>query len=78
MKRRDPVTKLDAFTLKNGLKPSQVAREAGIARQHLLRIRAGTADPGIATATRIRAACPRLLKRRVTLSQLFDLRETSK
>jgi len=74
-KRRDPTTRLDAFMLKNGLRPSQVAREAGVARQHLLRIRAGTADPGIATATRIRNACARLLKRRVSIFQLFDLRE---
>ena len=77
-RRRDPATKLDAFLVENRLRPSQVAREAGITRQYLLRIRVGTADPGMRIVTSIRAACARLLKRRVTLSQLFDLRERPK
>jgi transcriptional regulator with XRE-family HTH domain len=54
------------------LKPLKVAREAGVSRQHLFRIRKGDDDPGIATARRIRNACGRLLNRDVAFDELFD------
>jgi DNA-binding XRE family transcriptional regulator len=71
--KRQPitVTTLARFMNENELKPLQVAREAGISRQHLYRIRSGDDDPGMMTALRIRDACGRLLLRRVSIDELF-------
>jgi len=65
-------TKLARFMKANGIKPLALAAEAGISRQQLYRIRAGTADLRIMTAMRIRDACGRLLTRRVSIDELFD------
>lgn len=65
-------TKLARFMKANKLKPLKLAREAGISRQQLSRIRAGTADLRIMTAMRIRDACGRLLTRTVSIDELFD------
>jgi transcriptional regulator with XRE-family HTH domain len=65
-------TKLARFMKANKLKPLKLAREAGISRQQLLRIREGTADLRMMTALRIRDACGRLLMRRVSIDELFD------
>jgi transcriptional regulator with XRE-family HTH domain len=65
-------TKLARFMKANKLKPLALAAEAGISRQQLYRIRAGTADLRIMTAMRIRDACGRLLTRRVSVDELFD------
>ena len=67
------VTRLDAFLKTNDLKVSKVAREAGISRQHLFRLRKGRAEATILTALRIRDACGRLLLRRVTLAEIFEV-----
>ena len=71
--RRPRVTRLEAFLKTNKLKPGKVAREAKVSRQHLLRVRKGTMQPTIPIATRIRYACGRLLKRRLKLSDLFEV-----
>jgi len=65
-------TKLARFMTANKLKPLKLAREAGISRQQLSRIREGTADLRMMTALRIRDACGRLLMRRVSIDELFD------
>ena len=65
-------TKLARFMTANKLKPLRLAREAGISRQQLSRIRAGTADLRIMTAMRIRDACGRLLAHTVSIDELFD------
>ena len=74
-KKREPitVTKLARFMNEHKLKPLNVALEAGISRQHLLRLRKGTMQPTIPMATHIRDACGRLLKRRIKLSDLFEV-----
>ena len=69
----DGVTRLDSFLREHALKPANVAREAGISRQHLLRIRKAQADPTVMTALRIRDACGRLLSRSVTLADVFEV-----
>ncbi len=69
----DGVTRLDTFLRENNLKPAKVAREAGISRQHLLRIRKAQADPTVMTAKRIRDACGRLLTRSVRLVDVFEV-----
>jgi DNA-binding XRE family transcriptional regulator len=72
-KKREPVTAttLARFMNENKLKPLNVAREAGISRQHLYRIRSGDDDPGMMTALRIRDACGRLLLRSISIDELF-------
>ena len=72
MKPKPPAaTTLERFLRKNKLKPLNVAREANVSRQQLLRIRQGKADPGIWTAMRIRDACGRLLLRFVSIDELI-------
>ncbi len=71
--RRPRVTRLQAFMTANKLKPSKVALAAKISRQHLLRLRKGTMQPTIRMAASIRGACGRLLKRRLKLSDLFEV-----
>lgn len=68
-----PVTRLDAFLDQTGIKPAVLAREANYSRQHLLRIRKGTAEPTRAAMVAIANACSRRLERRVRVQELFDL-----
>jgi DNA-binding XRE family transcriptional regulator len=72
--KRQPITAttLARFMNKNELKAAEVAREAGVSRQHLYRIRKGEDDPAITIAARIINACGRLLSRKVTFDELFD------
>lgn len=71
-RRLRPCTKLDMFVTKHGLTYAKVARAARVSRQHLLRIRQG-ASPTLVTAKRIRLACGRLIKRRVHISEVFEV-----
>jgi DNA-binding XRE family transcriptional regulator len=64
-------TMLERFIRKHELTVLDIAYEAKLSRQHLLRIRKGEADPGIWTAVRIRDACGRLLGRFVSIDELF-------
>jgi DNA-binding Xre family transcriptional regulator len=70
------MTKLEEFLKANDVKPARLAREAGISRQQLLRIRFGKAEVKMKTALRIRDACGRLTSRRVNLGEIFDLAGT--
>lgn len=72
-KKYQPITAttLARFMNSNKLKAAAVAREAGVSRQHLYRIRNGDDDPSMMTAMRIRDACGRLLFRRVSIDELF-------
>jgi hypothetical protein len=70
---RPRVTRLEAFLKANNLKPSKVAREAKVSRQHLVRLRKGMMQPTIPMATRIRYACGRMTHRRLKLSDLFEV-----
>ena len=64
-------TRLEAFIRDHNLKPAVLAREAGISRQQLLRLRLGAADARMRTTVRVRDACSRLLLQNVRLSDLF-------
>jgi hypothetical protein len=55
------------------IRPSDVARIAGISRQHLGRLRYGTAEPTRAVMVWVTLAVRRLSSVRVRLTDLFDL-----
>ena len=69
------VTKIERFLLANHLKPARVADFGGISRQQFYRIRIGVAEPKRLTMVWIAQACSKLLHRRVTVVDLFDLGE---
>ena len=66
-------TRLEWFIRTRGLKPRHIAQEAGISRQHLLRLRKGKAQPTSETIAGVRRACARLLRKRVSVHDLFDI-----
>jgi predicted transcriptional regulator len=70
------VTRLGDFIRENGILPAQLARVACVSRQHLLRLRTGTADPTRHVMARLTMGCNLLLNRRVLTSELFDLMDT--
>lgn len=57
----------------NKLKPVDVAKESGLSRQQLLRLRMGRQTPRLLTAMRIRDACGRLLVRYVQIAEVFEV-----
>lgn len=57
----------------NGIRPAALAREAGVSRQQLLRIRSGRANVRMKTALRIRDACGRLISRTVSIAEVFEV-----
>lgn len=67
------LTRLEKFIRRNELKPAELAREANVSRQHLLRIRNGVADPSFMLAMRIRDACGRLVFRTVAIAEVFEV-----
>ena len=67
------LTKLERFIKKHGLKPAQIAREAGVTRQQLVRIRYGRVkQPHVSTKNAITNACGRLAGVHVTVVDFFD------
>ncbi len=67
------LTELERFIKKHGLKPAQVAREADMTRQQLVRIRYGRVKhPHVSTKGAITDACSRLSGVNVTIEELFD------
>ena len=66
-------TRLEWFIRTRGLKPRHLAREAGISRQHLYRLRQGQGQPTSATIASLRGACARLLRKRVSVHDLFEI-----
>jgi hypothetical protein len=68
-------TRLQVFVTANQIRSSTLAREAGISRRHLLDIRKGIAEPTRNVMTELARACSRLVRRPVSASDLFDLRE---
>lgn len=67
-------TRLEEFILAHDLLPNLLAEEAGVSRQHLLRVRFGQAEPTRPMMIWITVACRRLLggRRRVRVTELFD------
>lgn len=67
------MTTLEEFIRANKIRPTDLAREAGISRTHLYRLRTGTMDEKVTSAVRIREACRSLLLKYVRIADLFDL-----
>jgi transcriptional regulator with XRE-family HTH domain len=72
MSAAPPTTKLERFIKEHGLKPAQVAREAAMTRQQVVRIRYGRVErPHFSTKEAIAGACSRLSGVTVTIEELF-------
>ena len=69
-------TKLETFLKSRGIKPAHLARESGYSRQHLLRIRMGRMEPTRRCMVEVAAACARLSRERVPVSDVFNLLPT--
>lgn len=67
------MTKLETFIKARGIKPAHLAREAGVSRQHLLRLRMGRMDPKSSCIRAITVACRTLSGANVKATALFDL-----
>lgn len=67
------MTTLEEFMRANKIRPTDLAREAGISRAHLYRLRMGKMDAKITTAVSLREACRSLLLKYVRIADLFDL-----
>jgi AraC-like DNA-binding protein len=67
------MTRLEAFIRANKIRPSDLAKESGISRTHLYRLRTGTMDATVTTAVSIRDACRRLLHRHVRITDVFEV-----
>jgi hypothetical protein len=70
---RSKPTKLETFLKSRGIKPAHLARESGYSRQHLLRIRLGRMEPTRRCMIEVAAACARLSRERVSVTEVFDL-----
>jgi DNA-binding Xre family transcriptional regulator len=68
-----PLTKLERFMRAHHLKPAQLAREADMTRQQLVRIRFGRVKRShVSTKAKIAGACSRLSGVHVTIQELFE------
>ena len=67
------MTRFGSFLKANNIRPMHLASSAGISRQHVFRLREGTAEPTRAVMVALAAASGRILQRRVAVSELFDL-----
>ena len=72
----DTSTRLERFIRNWGVKPTALARQAGISRQHLLRLRRGTAEPTRDLMVRLTLAASAMRVRRVFVVEMFELTES--
>ena len=72
----DTPTRLEQYIRKTGMPRAALARQAGISRQHLLRLRRGLAEPTRDVMVRLALAASALRARRVFVADLFELTET--
>jgi DNA-binding phage protein len=68
------MTKLGRFMERRRIKPAVLAREAGVSRQALLRLRRRPGNPRRWTMIRIARASSDITSKRVTVEMLFSLR----
>lgn len=71
--RRPNMTRLERFIKRHNLQPKTLAEEAGVARQHIHRLRRSTGNPTLGAMLIIRDACRRMTGLRVRIADLFDL-----
>jgi len=69
----DVRTRLEFFIVTHEVKPAHLAREAGISRQHLLRVRKGIMEPTRWKIAQIVSALRRMTLLDVQASELFEL-----
>ena len=67
------MTRLGDFLINSKIRPAELARVAGISRQHLLRLRKGIAQPSLRVMVAIVRAAGAILGRAVSLSDMFDV-----
>jgi DNA-binding phage protein len=66
-------TRLDRFIKRHNIQPKTLAEEAGLARQHIYRLRCSQGNPTLTAMLIIRDACRRMTGLRVRVTDLFDL-----
>jgi transcriptional regulator with XRE-family HTH domain len=67
------MTRLGEFISREDLGPARLARRAGISRQHLYRLRYGKQEPTRPMMVRLARASSGLLKRDVSVTELFEI-----
>jgi Cro/C1-type HTH DNA-binding domain len=73
MSAEHAATKLEQFLRAHGIKPAELARISGHARQHLVRIRYGRVKRVHPSTKRSLAiACGIILRRNVSIDEIFD------
>jgi transcriptional regulator with XRE-family HTH domain len=70
-------TRLQSFMKANAIKPSHLADDAGVSRQHLYHLRMGTAEPTRKVMVALATAARRILRRKVEVPEMFDLTEAT-
>lgn len=70
------MTRLESFLKRNELPPTVLARQAGISRQHLLRLRRGIAEPTRDVMVRLTLAASAMRVRRVFVVEMFKLTDS--
>ena len=66
-------TRLDSFLKASGVRPLHLAYDAGVSRQHVYRLRMGSAEPTRHMMVILATAAGRILRRKVDLVEMFDL-----
>jgi transcriptional regulator with XRE-family HTH domain len=73
MDRKPRGTRIESFLRGRGIRPSHLARDAGISRQHLMRLRRGMSQPTLKMMIVLATAARRILGRTVEVSEMFDI-----
>ncbi len=73
MDRESRVTRLESFLKGKGIRAAHLARDAGISRQHLMRLRRGTSQPTLHMMIILATAARRILGRKVEVREMFDI-----
>jgi len=66
-------TRLERYLRSRGIKPAHLAKESGVSRQHLLRVRMGRMEPTRPCIVAITTACRHLAQEQVRATDIFDL-----
>ncbi len=66
------ITRFELFLRRTGMKPVEVARQAGYSRQHVLRVRMGEAEPTRRFIQSVTAVCAELAHQTVAAGALFE------
>jgi transcriptional regulator with XRE-family HTH domain len=72
-KDRAAASLLDAFCIANNITTPKLAEAAEVSRQHITRVRSAKTDVRIDVAKKIALGASRVVGRKVTVAELFDL-----